>query len=38
MGEMSDADRVLVGKPEGKWPLESVGLDGRVVLELILGK
>jgi len=35
MGEMRNMHTILVGKPEGK--LEDLGVDGRVVLELILG-
>jgi hypothetical protein len=29
MGEECNAYRVLVGKPEGKRPLENHGVDGR---------
>jgi len=32
MGERTGADRVLVGKPEGKDHLEDQGVDGRIVL------
>jgi hypothetical protein len=28
-----EASRVLVGKPEGKRPLGSVGVDGRIILK-----
>jgi hypothetical protein len=38
MGEMTIAYRILDGKPEGKKPLERIGVDGRKVLERILGK
>jgi hypothetical protein len=36
-GERSGVYRVLVGKPEGKRPLERPGVDGRIILRLILG-
>jgi hypothetical protein len=29
---------ILVGKPEGKRPLEDPGEDGRIIFERILGK
>jgi len=38
MGEMSKAYKILVGKPEGKRPLEHPGTDGRIILKWILGK
>jgi hypothetical protein len=28
----------LVGKPEGKRPLEHLGVDGKIILEQVLGK
>ena len=28
--------RVLVGKPDGKGPLEDLGIDGRVILKMDL--
>jgi hypothetical protein len=28
---------MLVGIPEGKRPLEDIGIDGRIILEWILG-
>jgi hypothetical protein len=34
MGERRGAYRVLVGKPEGRRPLES-GVDGRIILKWI---
>jgi hypothetical protein len=30
--------KILVGKPEGKRPLEDLGIDGRTILKYILGK
>ena len=38
MGESRDGYRVLVGKPEGRRPLEDRGVDGRIILEWILEK
>ena len=38
MGERRGAYRVLVGKPEGKRPLERHGLDGRIILRWIFRK
>jgi hypothetical protein len=38
MGEMKNAYRVLVGKPEGKSHSENLGTDGNIILEWILGK
>jgi hypothetical protein len=38
MGEMRNAYKMLVGKPEGKRSLEHLGVDGRIILEWILGK
>ena len=32
MGERRDVYRVLVGKLEGKRPLENGGVDGRIIL------
>jgi hypothetical protein len=32
MGEMRNAFKILVGKPEGKNHLEDLGVDGRIVL------
>jgi hypothetical protein len=37
MGEMRSAYDILVGKPERKRPLEDIGVDGKVILEWILG-
>jgi hypothetical protein len=36
--EMNNMYNILVGKPEGKRPLERLGVDGRVMLEWILWK
>jgi hypothetical protein len=38
MWERRDAYRVLVGRREGKRPLEDQGVDGRIILKLILRK
>jgi hypothetical protein len=38
MEEKRDAYRVLVGKPEGKGPLERPRLDGRIIARLIFTK
>jgi hypothetical protein len=38
MEEMGNAYSILVGKPEGKRHLQDLGIDGRVILEWILGK
>jgi len=35
---MRNSCRILVRKPEGKRPCEDLGVDGRIMLELILGK
>jgi len=32
MGERRVVYRVLVGKPEGRRPLEDPGVDGRIIL------
>jgi hypothetical protein len=36
MGERRGACRVLVGKPDGRNHLEDRGVDGRIILKLIL--
>jgi len=33
--EKAGAYRVLLGNPEGKKPLESLGIDGRLILKSI---
>jgi hypothetical protein len=38
MGEMRDAYKVLVGKPEGKRPYDDIDADGRIILEYTLGE
>jgi len=35
MGESRGVYRLLVGKPEGKKPLERPGVDGRIILRWI---
>jgi len=35
VGERRGVYRVLVGKPEGKSPLEDQGVDGKVILRWI---
>jgi hypothetical protein len=35
-GEKRIACRILVGKPEGKRPLEDLNVGGRIILEWIL--
>jgi hypothetical protein len=29
---------ILIGKPEGNRPLEDLGVDGKILLEWVLGK
>ena len=38
MGEGRGVYRVLVGKPEGKRPLEDPGVDGRIIFSWIFRK
>jgi hypothetical protein len=38
MGEMRNAHNILVGNMKGRDHLEYVGVDGRIILEWILGK
>jgi hypothetical protein len=37
-GEKRNAYRVLVGKPEGRTPLEHLCVDRRIILGLVLEK
>jgi len=36
MGEMENAYNILTGKPQR--PLENLGIDGKIILEWMLGK
>jgi hypothetical protein len=38
MGERRGAYKDLVGKPEGKRPLEDLDVDGRLILKLVFKK
>jgi hypothetical protein len=38
MGEMRISHKILVGKPNGKRTLGRYNVDGRIILERILGK
>jgi hypothetical protein len=38
MREIRNSYNTLVGKPERKRPLVDLGVDGRIILECILGK
>jgi hypothetical protein len=38
MGVMRNGYNILVGKSEGKRPLGDLGIDGKIILEWILGK
>jgi hypothetical protein len=38
MLEVSGVYRILMGKPEGKWPLGSPDVDGRIILRWIFKK
>jgi hypothetical protein len=38
MGEMRNAYRILVGKPEGKRSIEDLGVNRRIILKSILRK
>jgi hypothetical protein len=38
MGEIRNAYKILVGKPEGKNHSENLSVDGRIISEWILGK
>jgi hypothetical protein len=37
-GEMRNAYKILAGSPEGKRPLRSSSIDGKIILEWILEK
>jgi hypothetical protein len=38
MGEMRNAQKMSVGRPEGKVHSEDKGIDGRIISKWILGK
>jgi hypothetical protein len=38
MGDRRGADRILVGRPEGRNHLEDPGIDGRIILKRIFRK
>jgi hypothetical protein len=38
IGNMKNAYKILIGKPEQKRPAEDLGIEGKVTLQLILGK
>jgi hypothetical protein len=38
VGEMRNAYKILVGKPERKGALKDLGICGQIILEWILGK
>jgi hypothetical protein len=38
MVEKRNAYRILVGKPEGKRPLEQLDVSGRIILKWILAR
>jgi hypothetical protein len=38
MGEMRKVYKILVGKPKGRDHAEDLGVDGKLMLEWILGK
>jgi hypothetical protein len=33
MGYMRNADKILVGKPDRKRPVEDLGVDGKIIIE-----
>jgi hypothetical protein len=38
MGEMRSAYKISVGKSEGRYHSEDLGVEGRIILEWMLGK
>jgi hypothetical protein len=38
IGEGGGVNRVLVGKPEGRYHLEDLGVGGNIILKLVLKK
>jgi hypothetical protein len=38
MGEMRNAYKILVGTPEGKGQSDELDVDGKIIVEWILGK
>jgi hypothetical protein len=38
LGEVTNIYKNLVGKPKRKRPLESLGVDGKIILKLALKK
>jgi hypothetical protein len=38
MGKMRNVYNIVVGKPEGKRPPGRLGIDGKIILEMNLGK
>ena len=38
IGKKRDAHRCLIGRPDGKSPLQDIGVDGRIILNWILKK
>jgi hypothetical protein len=37
-GETRNTFNILIGKPEGKRHMQDLGVDGRIILEWIIGK
>jgi hypothetical protein len=35
---MTNSNNILVGKPEGRDHLEDPGVDGKIIVDCILGK